>query len=134
VLQGALSPLLFNLVVDILSMMLQKATSLDLNKGLGNELVEGGVINLQYVDDTILFVEKNVKKAKNLKWILTYFELMSGMRVIFHKIELVPINYENVEEIHEFADIFGCPVGAFQLSSWVSHYIIASLEGKTYNL
>jgi hypothetical protein len=50
-----LSPLLFNLVVDVLSRMLQKAAGAGLIQGLGNELVQGGVISLQYADDTILF-------------------------------------------------------------------------------
>jgi hypothetical protein len=40
-----LSPVLFNLVVDILSRMLQKATENGLIKGLGNEIIEGGVIS-----------------------------------------------------------------------------------------
>jgi hypothetical protein len=42
-----LSPLLFNLVVDVLSKMLQKAAKAGLIKGLGNELIEGGGISLQ---------------------------------------------------------------------------------------
>jgi hypothetical protein len=41
---------------------------------------------------------KDIGHAKNLKWILTYFELMSGMMINYHKSELVPINYEVVEE------------------------------------
>jgi hypothetical protein len=72
---------LFNLVVDVLSRMLQKAIRSDLIRGLGNDLLEGGVVSLQYADDTILFIDKDVDKTENLKWILTYFELMSGMRV-----------------------------------------------------
>lgn len=53
-----LSPVLFNLVVDVLSRMLQKAAGERLIKGLGEGLVEGGVISLQYADDTILFWTK----------------------------------------------------------------------------
>jgi hypothetical protein len=77
----SLSPLLFNMIVDVLSIMLQKAARAGLIKGLANELVDGGVISLQYADDTILFLDKDVEKARDLKWILTYFELMTGMRV-----------------------------------------------------
>jgi hypothetical protein len=77
-------------------------------KGLGSELVNNGVISLQYADDTILFVEKNADYAKNLKWILTCFELMFGMRIHYHKNELVPINISEAEEVQTYADIFGC--------------------------
>jgi hypothetical protein len=53
--------------------------------------------------------------AKNLKWIMSCFELMSGMRINYHKGELVPINIEQVEEVNRWAEIFGCPVGAFPI-------------------
>jgi hypothetical protein len=39
-----------------------------------------------------------VSHAENLKWILAYFEPMFGMRVNYHKSELVPINCEDSEE------------------------------------
>jgi hypothetical protein len=110
-----LSPVLFNLVVDILSRMLQKASNDQLIRGLGGNLIEGGVISLQYADDTILFMDDNLESAKNLKWILSYFELMSGMRINYHKSELVAINPSEMEEVQEFADIFGCPVGDFPI-------------------
>jgi hypothetical protein len=69
------------------------------------------VISLQYANDTILFVEKNEDYAKNLKWILTCFELMPGMRITYHKSELVPINISESEELQTYVDIFGCPRG-----------------------
>jgi hypothetical protein len=40
-----LSPVLFNLVVDILPKMLQKASNDHLIRGLGKDLIEGGVIS-----------------------------------------------------------------------------------------
>jgi hypothetical protein len=89
-----LSPILFNLVVDILTRMLQKAAGNNMIMILGNEVVEGGVISLQYADDTIRFIAKEEQYAKNLKWILTCFELMSGMRINYNKSKLVPINIE----------------------------------------
>jgi hypothetical protein len=39
---------------------------------------------------------------------------MSGMRVNYHKSELVTLNMEE-EEIESFASIFGCPVGSFPI-------------------
>jgi hypothetical protein len=47
----------------------KKAAGEKLIKGLGEGLVEGGVISLQYADDTILFVDKDEESARNLKWV-----------------------------------------------------------------
>jgi hypothetical protein len=110
-----LSPLLFNLVVDVLSRMLQKAARVGLIRGLGENLVSRGVVSLQYADDTILFVDKYEEKAENLKWVLNYFDLMSGMRVNYYKSEVVSINIEQREEIDSFARIFGCSMGEFPI-------------------
>jgi hypothetical protein len=37
--------------------------------------------------------------------------MISGMRVNFHKSELVSINMEEESEVQTYAEIFGCPVG-----------------------
>jgi hypothetical protein len=95
--------------------MMHKVADVGLIRGLATDLVTEGVISLQYADDTILFVENEVAYAKNLKCILTCFELMSGMRVNYNKSELVPINIDNQEDIDNFVEIFGCPVGAFPI-------------------
>jgi hypothetical protein len=89
---------LFNLVVDVLSRVLQKAVGEKLITWLGEGLVEGGVISLQYADDTIIFVDKEEESGRNLKWILTCFEMMSGMRINYNKSEIVPINPLENEE------------------------------------
>jgi hypothetical protein len=40
---------------------------------------------------------------------------MSGMRVNYHKSEVVPVNVEVEEDIKAFAGVFGCPVGALPI-------------------
>jgi hypothetical protein len=110
-----LSPLLFNLVVDELSRIMQKAIEVGLIKGLATDLIHGGVISLQYADDSILFLENEGAYARNLKHILTCFELMSGMRINYNKSKLVPINIDSQEDIDTFLEIFGCPLGAFPI-------------------
>jgi hypothetical protein len=102
-------------VVDVLSRMLQKATRANLIKGLGEDLIEGGVVSLQYADDTILFIEKEKTYARNLKWILTCFEMMSGMRINYHKSELVPVSELDAKELQLYFEIFGCPMGDFRI-------------------
>ena len=50
-----LSPLLFNLVADVFSRMLMRATRVNLIFGLLTQIEPGGIISLQYADDTLLF-------------------------------------------------------------------------------
>ena len=65
-------PLLFNLVADIFTRMLIKAARSNLVSGLMPQVIEGGIISLQYADDTLLFLENDIEKAKNLKWLLLF--------------------------------------------------------------
>jgi mannosylglycoprotein endo-beta-mannosidase len=109
-----LSPLLFNFVVDIFTRMLSKAVANNLIKGLCTDVVPDGVIGLQYADDTILFVDSNPKMAKNLKWVLTCFEHVSGMKVNYNKSKLVPLNLEP-DEAKNFKKIFDCSEGSFPI-------------------
>lgn len=109
-----LSPLLFNLVVDSLTRMLSRAASANLISGLCPSLCPGGVICLQYADDTILFSEANIEKARNLKQVLTCFEQVSGMRINYHKSELVPVGLSE-EEALNFSEVFHCPIGSFPI-------------------
>lgn len=96
---------MFNLVVDVLTRMLQKAGAQNLIKGLGCDIVPQGVVSLQYADDTILLLDKNLEMATNLKRILSCFELMSGMRINYDKIEMVPMNLEE-HEVESLSEIF----------------------------
>ena len=109
-----LSPILFNLVVDVLTRMFQKAQDHELIKGLGCELIPQGVISLQYADDTILFLSDNVKKARNMKYILACFENISGMRINYTKSEIIPLNLGDQVKL-SLVEIFGCPVGPFPI-------------------
>uniref|UniRef100_A0A8I6WK33 Reverse transcriptase domain-containing protein n=1 Tax=Hordeum vulgare subsp. vulgare TaxID=112509 RepID=A0A8I6WK33_HORVV len=56
---GPISQLLFNLVADVFSKMLTKATRHRLISGLLTNVIPGGIISLQYADDTLLFIENS---------------------------------------------------------------------------
>jgi hypothetical protein len=83
-----LSPILFNIVVDMLAIIIARAKEVGQIGGLLNHLVEGGISILQYADDTILFMEHDVAKALNMKLILCIFEQLSGLKINFHKSEI----------------------------------------------
>ena len=68
-----LSPLLFNLVADMLAILIARAKEDGQVGGLIPHLVDGGISILQYADDTILFLEHDIAKAVNMKLILAFF-------------------------------------------------------------
>lgn len=80
-----ISPILFNLVGDVLTKMLEKAAEKNLIKGLLTDIRDKGITSLQYADDTILFSDIEDSHLKNLKGTLAWFEHISGMRINFHK-------------------------------------------------
>ena len=81
-----MSPILFNIVMDMLTVLIGRAKE----KGLIGGLVPGVSI-LQYADDTILFMEHDIAQARNMKLILCLFEQLSGLKINFHKSTLVPM-------------------------------------------
>jgi hypothetical protein len=112
--QGGLSPLLFNLVVDVLTRMLARAAEAGLIAGLLAQFRDGGIVALQYADDTVLFSSSDKLGLRNLRCILLLFEVVSGMRINFHKSEIVPMNMEESEP-HDIAHVLNCPTGSFPI-------------------
>lgn len=102
-----LSPILFNLVADVFTKILAKAAAAELISGLLPAVQQVRVVNLQYADDTLLFVGNNIHQARNLKWFLSLFEQLSGMRINFHKSDLYCINMAE-DEVRPFAQTLGC--------------------------
>jgi hypothetical protein len=58
-----LSPMLFNIVADMLPIMIKHAKTDGLIDGVILHLVDGGLSILQYVDDTILLMEHDLEKS-----------------------------------------------------------------------
>ena len=83
-----MSPILFNIVGVMLSILVTRATEREQFRGLVPHLVEGGLSTLQCADDTILFKENDLAQARNLKLVLSAFEKLSGLKINFHKSEL----------------------------------------------
>jgi hypothetical protein len=79
-----MSPILFNIIADMLAILIAWAKADGQVGGLVPHLVEGGISILQYADDTILFREHDLAKAVNLKLILAFFEQLSGLKINFH--------------------------------------------------
>lgn len=57
-----LSPMLFNIVADMLAILIARAKEDEQIGGLITHLIEGGVSILQYAHDTILFMGHDLEK------------------------------------------------------------------------
>jgi hypothetical protein len=120
-----ISPIKFKFLSDVFTRVLIKAASRNLISGMFRSFCPSGIISMQYADDTLLFLEKYSDNARNLKWLLSCFEQMSGMRINFHKCDLVPINVD-VDDAQEYAQALSCKLGEFPLK-----YLGAPLHYKS---
>jgi hypothetical protein len=87
-------PIIFNFMADVFTRMLLKAANHGHISGIMQSMTHTRVISLQYADDTLLFLKNDLNSAINLKWLLSCFEQMSGMRINFHKCDLIAIKVE----------------------------------------
>jgi hypothetical protein len=62
------------MVTDMLAIMTERAKVDGFIKGVIPHLDDGGLSIIQYADDTIIFMEHDLYKARNLKLILSTFE------------------------------------------------------------
>jgi hypothetical protein len=107
-----LSPLLFNIVVDMLAILINRAKSEGQLKGVISDLTNDGLVILQYADDAILFMEHNIEKARNIKLLLSAFEKMSGLKINYHKSELFCFGQAKDEE-SQYEQLFRCQIGSY---------------------
>jgi hypothetical protein len=66
--EDPLSPLLFNLIADMLALLICRAKEDGQITSLVPHLVDGGLSILQYTYDTILFMEHNIEQETNMKF------------------------------------------------------------------
>jgi len=87
-----LAPFLFLLVAEGFSGLMRNVVDRNMFKGF--EVKRGGVTlsHLQYADDTLCIGEASVENLWTLKALLRGFELVSGLKVNFHKSCLIGVN------------------------------------------
>uniref|UniRef100_A0A2N9IY01 Reverse transcriptase domain-containing protein n=1 Tax=Fagus sylvatica TaxID=28930 RepID=A0A2N9IY01_FAGSY len=104
----SLSPLLFVLVMEALSRLMDKAVA--------ENLLEGFAVNnhnrpylkishLLFADDTLIFCGATRDQLLHLKRVLMCFEAVSGLHINLGKSEIVPVR--TVQRIHELAQVIG---------------------------
>lgn len=119
-----LSPFLFSLVADGLSVILRKAEEASLLEGfiIGNDRVM--VTHLQFTDDTILFLKAELDNIKSANMCLKIFQTISSLKVNLFKISVMGIEVEE-SFLANFATVLGCSVG-----SWPVKYLGIPLGGN----
>jgi len=78
----------------------------------GFEVKRGGTVlsHLQYADDTICLGETSVDNLWTLKALLRGFEMVSGLKVNFHKSCIMGVNVE-VDFLNMASDFLNCQKG-----------------------
>ena len=82
-----MSPILFNIVADMLAVIISRAKESGQVEGVIPHLIQDGLSILQYADDTVIFMSHDVQKAINMKLILSTFEQLSELKINFHKVK-----------------------------------------------
>jgi hypothetical protein len=73
------------------------------------------VINLQYIDDTLIFPKADNQMVENLNWLFYVLERISGLKVNFIKSEYIPLNLSSTQSSH-FAQILGYKLDKYHLN------------------
>ena len=107
-----MSPILFNIVADMLSLLIKRAKADGQIRGVIPHLIDDGLSILQYADDTIIFIDHDLEQAKTLKLLLCAFEKLSRLKINFHKSEI--FCYGAAKEMEDiYTDLFGCNAGEY---------------------
>ncbi|KAL4282105.1 hypothetical protein GQ457_03G003350 [Hibiscus cannabinus] len=102
-----LSPMLFNLVAEALSVFIRSANKMSLFNGvrLGPSVPE--ITHLQFADDLIIFCGASETQIKNVVRLLKGFEIASGLKLNLLKSKLIGVNVEN-NVIDSWANLLHC--------------------------
>jgi hypothetical protein len=107
-----LSPMLFNIIADMLAILIARAKEDGHIGSIIPHLVDGGISILmpmtRYSSWSMI-----LKKALNMKLILRFFEELSGLKINFHKSDIFCFGKAKEEEEEQYKQLFGCESGSF---------------------
>jgi hypothetical protein len=105
-----MSPILFNIVVDMFAIFFARAKEENQFHGIVPHLILGGLSIVQYADDTMIFLDHNLHHARNIKLLLTVFKQLSGLTINFYKSGLFCYGVAKDHEL-QYSHLFGCALG-----------------------
>ena len=110
-----LLPVLFILVTYIHNRMLCLGKDNNLIRGINFPHNGPDVLNIQYANDTLLFLEPSEECLINLKRILCCFQVCSGLKFNFHISTLTGIGI-TTELFERYSSILGCKLQALPIN------------------
>jgi hypothetical protein len=112
-----LSPLLFVIVMEALSRLLDRAAREGLFSGFTVGMMAANplmVSHLIFADDTLIFCRADSEQISNLRYVFNWFEAVSGLKINLSKSEIVPIG--DVPHIGDLVQILGCKQSSLPMS------------------
>ena len=113
-----LSPFLFIIAAEGLSVVFREARQNNLFKGVRFRNSEEEISILQFADDAIIMGEWGLENAKNLTYILKCFEICSGLKINMSKSSILGVSVKEDEivrmarKVESFPFTYlGIPVG-----------------------
>jgi hypothetical protein len=138
-----LSPLLFLLIMEVLSKMFRKSKEVGLIQGFKVGVLGGSEVrisHLLFADDTIVFCDAVLEQVMQIRKVLSCFEAVTGLKVNLSKREMVPVGV--LDSMTSLANILCCHVGALPMlylgmplgtpykSSSVWHSVLEKIERR----
>ena len=111
-----LSPLLFLLIMEVLSRILKKTEDCGLLRGFHagpSNSIGVRISHLLFADDTILFCDASRDQLLSIRLALTCFQAFTGLKVNAGKSEIVPVG--EVGNLDALATILRCRMGSLPL-------------------
>ncbi|XP_028116127.1 uncharacterized protein LOC114313894 [Camellia sinensis] len=102
-----LSPFLFHIAAEGLNLLIKRAKKLGYLRGATIEPTELMLSHLQFANNIVIFCAADRVELVNIKRILRCFELMSGLKINFHKSVLSGVGV-NEEDIKDFVSVLHC--------------------------
>ena len=111
-----LSPLLFLLIMEVLSRILKKTEDCGLLRGFHvgpSNPIGVRISHFLFADDTILFCDASRDQLLSIRLALTCFQVFTGLKVNMGKSEIVPVG--EVRNLDALATILRCRVGSLPM-------------------
>ena len=122
--EDPLSPMIFNIVLYMLTVLIALAKEYGQVDNLSSHLVECGASILQYTNYTLIFMEHDPEKALNMKLILCIFEQLFSLKINFLKSEICRFN--QAKYVEEQYTKLGVCWDHFLLDIWESLLIFTN--------
>lgn len=81
------------------------------DSGVLDSVIDKGISHIQYVDDTVLImIDGSDESITNLKILLNYFEWLSGLKINYHKSEVIFFGFSQAGGERK-ANMLNCMLG-----------------------